>query len=76
MESAAKIRRLVRDGRSIQSVSRSTGLSRNTIKKYLKDATPPKAPAGAPGTALKRDRFICLDPERLMIGPQRILVYP
>lgn len=41
MESAAKIRRLVRDGRSIRSVSRSTGLSRNTIKKYLKDATPP-----------------------------------
>ena len=41
MESAAKIRRLVlRDGRSIRSVSRSTGLSRNTIKKYLKDSTP------------------------------------
>ena len=43
MESAAKIRRLVlRDGRSIRSVSRSTGLSRNTIKKYLNDATPPR----------------------------------
>lgn len=43
MESAAKIRRLVlRDGRSIRSVSRDTGLSRNTIKKYLKDASPPR----------------------------------
>jgi transposase len=42
MESAAKIRRLVlRDGRSIRWVSRTTGLSRNTIKKYLKDANPP-----------------------------------
>ena len=41
MESAAKIRRLIlRDG--IRSVSRDTGLSRNTIKKYLNDATPPR----------------------------------
>jgi transposase len=42
MESAAKIRRLVlRDGHSIRSVSRNTGLSRNTIRKYLNDASPP-----------------------------------
>ena len=42
MESAAKIRRLVlSDGHSIRSVSRSTGFSRNTIRKYLKDASPP-----------------------------------
>jgi len=42
METAAKIRRLVlRDGHSIRSVSRNTGLSRNTIKKYLKDSSPP-----------------------------------
>ncbi len=42
MESAAKIRRLIlRDGESIRSVSRSTGLSRNTIRKYLKDDQPP-----------------------------------
>ena len=42
MESAAKIRRLVfRDGRSIRSVSRETGVSRNTIRKYLQDDTPP-----------------------------------
>jgi len=42
METAAKIRRLVlRDGHSIRSVSRRTGLSRNTIKKYLKDSSPP-----------------------------------
>jgi len=43
MESAARIRRLIlRDGESIRSVSRSTGLSRNTIRKYLRDATPPR----------------------------------
>jgi len=42
MESAARIRRLVlRDGHSIRSVSRDTGLSRNTIRKYLKDDSPP-----------------------------------
>ena len=42
MESAAKIRRMVlRDGRSIRSVSRATGLSRTTIRKYLKDERPP-----------------------------------
>ncbi|WP_063299351.1 IS21 family transposase [Pseudovibrio sp. WM33] len=43
MESAAKIRRLVlRDGRSVRSVSRETGLSRNTIRKYVSDASPPR----------------------------------
>lgn len=42
MESVTKIRRWVlRDGRSIRSVSRETGLSRNTVKKYLKDSSPP-----------------------------------
>lgn len=42
MESAVKIRRLIlRDGHSIRSVSRSTGLSRNTIRKYVNDASPP-----------------------------------
>ena len=38
MESVSKIRRwILREGRSIRSVARTTGLSRNTIKKYLKD---------------------------------------
>lgn len=42
MESILKIRRWVlADGRSIRSVARQTGLSRNTIKKYLKDGSPP-----------------------------------
>lgn len=42
MESAVKIRRMVlRDGRSIRSVSHETGLSRTTVRKYLKDASPP-----------------------------------
>ena len=42
MESAAKIRRLVlSDGHSIRSVSRNTGFSRNTIRKYLKDSSSP-----------------------------------
>tara|TARA_R110001583_G_scaffold134394_1_gene286090 strand:+ start:22217 stop:22351 length:135 start_codon:yes stop_codon:yes gene_type:complete len=39
MEAASKIRRLVLvDGHSIRSVSKSTGISRNTIRKYLVDA--------------------------------------
>ena len=43
MESGAKIRCMVlRAGRSIRSVSRETRLSRNTIRKYLKDSLPPR----------------------------------
>ena len=58
MESAAKIRRLVlRDGRSIRSVSRSTGLSRNTIKKYLNDATPPRYQRNQPPVRHKLQGF-------------------
>lgn len=42
MGSVSKIRRWVLvEGRSIRSVARATGLSRNTIKKYLKDESPP-----------------------------------
>lgn len=42
METASKIRRLVLvDGNSIRSVSKSTGISRNTIRKYLVDDNPP-----------------------------------
>ena len=49
MESVSKIRRwILREGRSIRSVSRATGLSRNTIKKYLKDETPPSYRRQAP----------------------------
>ena len=42
MESVSKIRRwILVEGRSIRSVARATGLSRNTVKKYLKDDSPP-----------------------------------
>ena len=42
MESVTKIRRwILRDGASIRSVSQKTGVSRNTIRKYLQDAAPP-----------------------------------
>ena len=42
MESVIKIRRAVlRDKESIRSVSRRTGVSRNTIRKYLQDPSPP-----------------------------------
>ncbi len=38
MESVAKIRRCVlADGMSIREVSRRTGFSRNTVRKYLRD---------------------------------------
>ena len=49
MESVSKIRVWVlNEGRSIRSVARATGLSRNTIKKYLKDARPPSYQRQAP----------------------------
>ena len=49
MESVSKIRRWVLvEGRSIRSVARVTGLSRNTIKKYLKDESPPSYQRQAP----------------------------
>ena len=49
MESVSKIRRwILVEGRSIRSVARATGLSRNTIKKYLKDASPPSYQRQAP----------------------------
>ena len=49
MESVSKIRRwILREGRSIRSVLRDTGLSRNTIKKYLKDDSPPRYERQAP----------------------------
>ena len=49
MESVSKIRRWVLvEGRSIRSVARATGLSRNTIKKYLKDESPPSYQRQAP----------------------------
>ena len=58
MESAAKIRCwILRDGRSIRSVSRETGLSRNTIKKYLKDATPPRYHRSGPPVRHKLQGF-------------------
>jgi len=42
MESIIKIRRcILRDGESIRSVSRRTGLSRHTIRKYLEDGSEP-----------------------------------
>ena len=42
METVMKIRRqILVDGKSIRSVSRDTGLSRNTIRKYLQDDSPP-----------------------------------
>ena len=49
MESISKIRRwILREGQSIRSVARTTGLSRNTIKKYLKEASPPSYQRQAP----------------------------
>ena len=42
METVMKIRRqILVDGNSVRSVSRETGLSRNTIRKYLKEDSPP-----------------------------------
>ncbi|SNT74057.1 hypothetical protein [Paracoccus seriniphilus] len=49
MESVSKIRRwILVEGRSIRSVARATGLSRNTVKKYLKDDSSPSYQRQAP----------------------------
>ena len=43
METAMKIRGwILGDGRSIRAVARETGISRTTIKKYLKDPEQPQ----------------------------------
>ena len=43
METALKVRGwILRDGRGIRAVARETGLSRTTIKKYLKNDAPPQ----------------------------------
>jgi len=53
METASKIRRLVLvDGNSIRSVSKSTGISRNTIRKYLTDDNPPNYQRKIPTSTL------------------------
>lgn len=58
MESAAKIRRLIlRDGKSIRSVHRSTGVARNTIKRYLKDDQPPSYKRKEPAVRRKLTDF-------------------
>jgi len=43
METAMKVRRrILVENQSIRAVSRETGLSRNTIRKYCRDDSPPK----------------------------------
>ena len=42
METVMKIRRqILVDGKRVRSVSRETGLARNTIRKYLKEDSQP-----------------------------------
>lgn len=58
MESAARIRRLVLSGeRSMRSLSRETGLSRNTIKKYVSDPSPPSYRRTSPAVRHKLRDF-------------------
>ena len=72
MESAAKIRRLVlRDGRSIRSVSRETGLSRNTIKKYVQTASPPSYQRQMPPVRHKLSGFEARLQERYELDLKR-----
>lgn len=58
MESAMKVRRLILiEGRSIRSVSRETGISRNTLRKYLLDESPPSYHRSKPTTQHKLKGF-------------------
>lgn len=59
MEMALKVRgRILRDGCGIRAVARETGLSRATIKKYLRDCEPPLWAIAARLTALP-DNWSC-----------------
>ena len=40
-ETVVEIRVLVRQGKTIRQIVRETGLSRNTVRKYLRDASAP-----------------------------------
>jgi len=54
METAMKVRRLILiEGRSIRSISRETGISRNTIRKYLCSESPPSYKRSKPATLHK-----------------------
>ncbi len=54
METVMKVRRLILvEGRSIRSVSRETGISRNTLRKYLRDESPPRYQRTKPVTQHK-----------------------
>lgn len=54
METAMKIRhRVLVGGESIRSVSQSTGISRNTLRKYLRDESPPSYQRTAPASQHK-----------------------
>jgi hypothetical protein len=75
MESAMKIRRLILvEGRSIRSVSRDTGISRNTIKNYLQCDSPPTYQRTKPTTQLKLkdyEKTLSLWVEFDLIRPKR-----
>ena len=61
MESVMKVRRLILvEGRSIRSVSKSTGLSRNTLRKYLREDSPPSYQRTQPPTLHKLKDFEAL----------------
>jgi transposase len=58
METAMKIRRqILVDGKSIRSVSQETGLSRNTLRKYLRDESPPTYQRSKPPSSHKLKDF-------------------
>jgi len=73
MESIIKIRRsILRDGESIRSVSRRTGLSRHTIRKYLSEGSEPRYRRSQPPVRHKLHAF----EERLQSLYEQNLVLP
>ncbi len=58
METAMKVRRrILVNNESIRSVAKETGLSRNTIRKYCRDESPPKYKRSAPNFSPKLKGF-------------------
>ena len=53
MEEVYVVRKRVAEGASIRRVSREMGLSRNTVKRYLRGAEPVGKPRGATGNPVR-----------------------
>jgi transposase len=77
MEEVYVVRKRVAEGASIRRVAREMGISRNTVKRYLRGAEPVGKPRGVPGSPVHdavapRALEILADSKRWTAGKQRL----